>query len=51
MINMYLAKEFYIIEKESKQLSLIPNDFKLRINLINQMDTDFFMVKTKQFPP
>ena len=47
----YLAKIFYIIEKDSKQLSLLPNDVKLRINMINQMDIDFSWQKTKQFPP
>ena len=50
LINNYLAKVFYIIEKDSNQFSLIPNDVKVIINLINQMDTYFSWQKTKQFP-
>ena len=49
LMNNYLSKRFYIIEKNSNQLSMLPNYFKLRINLIDQMNTDFFMAKT--FPP
>ena len=45
LINNYLAKGFYIIEKYSKQLILLPNDVILRINMIIQMDTDFGMAK------
>ena len=47
MINNYLEKGFYIIENDSKQLSLLPNDIKLRINLIDQLDIDFVMAKNK----
>ena len=47
LVNNYLEKGFYIIEKDSNQLSFLPNDVKLRINLIDQMDTDFFMSKNK----
>ena len=47
LINNYLSKGFYIIEKESKQLSLLPNDVKLRFNIINKMDTYFVMAKKK----
>ena len=47
LINNYLAKGFYIFENESKHLIVLPNDVKLRINLINQMDTDFIMAKNK----
>ena len=43
LINNYLAKGFYIIEKVSKQKYMLPNDVKLIINLINQMDTYFPM--------
>ena len=43
MINNYLAKGFYIIEKDSNNLSFLPNDLKLIIILIHQMDTDFFI--------
>ena len=45
-MNNYLAKGFYIIEKELKK-SMLPNDVKLRIDLIDQMDTDFIMAKNK----
>ena len=38
---------FYSIEQGTKQLSLIPNDVRLRINLNNQLDTDYLMVKNK----
>ena len=31
----------------TNQLSLIPNDAKLRINIINKLDTDYVMVKNK----
>ena len=47
LVNNYLAKVFYIVEKDSNQSILLPNDVKLIINLINQMDTDFF-IKKKQ---
>ena len=49
LVENYLAKIFYIIEKDSKQLSLLPNDVKLRINMINQMDTDFSWQKQSNF--
>ena len=49
-INNYLAKGFFIIEMDSKQLSFLPNDLKLIINLINKMYTDFFMAKNKAIP-
>ena len=44
-MNNYLAKVFYIIEKDSKQLSMLPNNAKLRIYVFDQPETDFFMVK------
>ena len=34
LIKNYLAKGFYIIEKDKNYLSLLPNDVKLRIHLI-----------------
>ena len=40
--NNYLEKGFYIIEQNTKQLSM-----KLRINLINQLDTYYAVVKNK----
>ena len=47
LINIYLSKGLYIIENESKQSIIIPNDVKLRINMIDKMDTDFIMSKTQ----
>ena len=47
LINSYLEKGFYIIEKGSKQLIFLPNDVKFRINLNNQIDKDFFIAKKK----
>ena len=44
LIINYLSKKIYIIEQGTKQLSLIPNDVILRINLNNQSDTDYVMV-------
>ena len=44
-MNNYLEKVFYIIENDSKQKSMIPNDMKLRINVIDQLDTYFVMAK------
>ena len=44
-MKVYLAKGLYIIEKDSKLKSMIPNNVKLRINMIDQMDTDSFMAK------
>ena len=46
-MNNYLAKGFYIVEKDSDQKNMLPNDVKLRINVIDQLDTDFFMAKNK----
>ena len=45
LISNYLEKGFYIIEKDSRQLSLLPNGVKLRISMIDQMDTYFVMAK------
>ena len=47
LVNNYLAKVFYIIENYSKQKSMIPNDMKLRINVIDKLDTYFVMAKNK----
>ena len=44
-VKKYLSKGFSIIEQGSNQLSLIPNDVKLIINMINQLDTYFFYGK------
>ena len=47
LVNNHLVKVFYIVEKDSKQKSMFPNDAKLRINVIDQLDTDLFMDKNK----
>ena len=47
----YLEKGFFIIENDSKQKNMLPNDVKLKINVIDQLDTDFVLAKKKQFPP
>ena len=51
LINNYLSKGLFIIEQGSKQFNLIPNDVILRINLVDQLKTDYVMVKRKQFLP
>ena len=45
LINDYLSKVLYIIEKGSNKLSLLPNYVRLRINLNNQLNTDFIIAK------
>ena len=47
LVNNYLSKVIYIIEKESNQKCMLTNDVKLIINVIDQLDTDFFMGKNK----
>ena len=47
LINNYLPKGLSIIENNTKQLSLLPNDVKLKINLTDQLDKDYVMVKNK----
>ena len=47
LINNYLSKNIYIIERGTKQLSFILNDVILIINLNNQLDTYYVMVKNK----
>ena len=47
LINKYLSKGLSIIEQNTKQLSLLPNDVKSRINMIIQLDTDYFLVKRR----
>ena len=44
-MNNHLAKGFYIIEKESNQLSMLQNDVKLIIYVIDQLETYFDMAK------
>ena len=48
LIKNYLSKGFSIIEQITKQLIFLPNDVKLRINLIDQLDIDYVMVKNKE---
>ena len=47
LIKNYLSKGFSIIEYNTNQLSLIPNDVKLRTNLIDQLKTDYVMVRNE----
>ena len=47
LINNDLSKLSSIIEHNTKQLSFLPSDVKLIINLINQLDKYYFMVKNK----
>ena len=47
LVNNYLAKELYIIERDSKQKFMLPNDVKLIINVIDKLDTDFVGAKNK----
>ena len=49
LINNYVAKGFYIIEKDSRQLIILPNNVTLIINLIDQMDTKTFIAKKSNF--
>ena len=47
LIKNYLSKGLFIIEHNTNQLSLLPNDVKSRINVIDQLDTYYIMVKNK----
>ena len=51
LVNNYLAKGYFIIEKDSKHLKILPNDVKLIFHVINQLDKYFIMEKTQQFLP
>ena len=44
-MNNHLEKGLFIIEKDSKHLSILPNDVILRIHEIDQLETDFVMTK------
>ena len=46
LVNNYLVKGLFIIENDSKRLSIIPNDVKFIIHEIGQLETDFVMSKT-----
>ena len=47
LVNYYLAKRI-IIKKNSKKLSSVPNDLKLRIHVIDKQKTDFVTAKTTE---
>ena len=49
LINNYLSKGLSIIKQNTKQLSLLPNYVKLRINLIDQLKIYYVMVKDEAF--
>ena len=44
-MNNYLSKRLFIIESNYKQLSMLPNDVKLIIHAIEQLETYFVMYK------
>ena len=45
LVNRYLAKGLFIIENKSNQSSIIPDDVKLIIHAIEQLETYFVMAK------
>ena len=45
LVNHYLEKGFVIIKHNSKQLISLPNDAKLRIHAIDQLEAYFVMAK------
>ena len=47
LVNNYSEKRLFFIENNSKQLSILPNDAKLRIHAIEQVETYFCMAKNK----
>ena len=48
-MNNYLEKGLFIIEKDYKQLIILPNDVKLIIHVIDQLKQYFIMkINTKQ---
>ena len=47
LINNYLSKGLPIIEQNKNQLSLITNDVKLIVNLIDQLEIYYVMVKNE----
>ena len=49
LVNNYLEKGFFIIEKESNQLSILLDDVKLIIHVIDQLETYFVMKKNIGF--
>ena len=45
MVNNHLEKRFFIIEKYSNKLSILPNDVKLIIHVIDNLENYFVMAK------
>ena len=45
LVSNYLSKGFFIIEKYSKHLRIIPNDVKSIIHVIDEIETYFVMKK------
>ena len=45
LVNNYLVKLFFIIEKDYKQLSILPNDVRLIIHVIDNLENYFVMAK------
>ena len=45
LVNKYLAKWLFIIEKESQKLSILLNEVKLTIHAIDQLETYFVVAK------
>ena len=45
LVNNYLVKGFFLIEKDSEQLRILTNDAKLRIHEIDKLETYFVMAK------
>ena len=48
-MDTYVEKEFFIIEKDSKKLSILPNDVKLIICVVDQLETGFWGGKHSNF--
>ena len=46
LVNNHLSKGFFIIKKNSKHLSILPNDMKFIIRYIEQLETDLFWQQT-----
>ena len=47
LVSNYLIKGLSVIEDNTNQLSLIPNNVKLITYLIDQLKTDYVMVKSE----
>ena len=49
LVKTYLEKVFYVIESDSKQKFMLPNNLELRANVIDKLDTDFSWQKKRNF--